>query len=106
MSQQKGDRVTGLDPNSGPLTGIGKTFWEALISTKGSTKFVVKLNVNSSCKRILFIEPKEKNKIQNDRSNSVLLTQFLTFLLHQNLRHISSSEFCSKGENNGWKQTN
>jgi hypothetical protein len=33
------------------------------------------------------------NKFKTIRPNSVLLTRFLTFLLHPILRHISSSEF-------------
>jgi hypothetical protein len=37
-----------------------------------------------------------KNKFRTIRPNSFLLTRFLTFLLHQIWRHISSSEFNKK----------
>jgi len=42
---------SGLPAISGHLTSIGKTFREALIS-KESTKYVVKISVNSRCNRV------------------------------------------------------
>jgi len=44
-------------------------------------------------------------RIRTIRPNSALLTRFLTFLLHQILRHISSSEFWQDYNRKEWGET-